>query len=108
MAQSLDVPVSSLMSFGLVGKSLLLQRYVLVSFCMCVLNSFGWNSFITGCPLLPHLRIIIVCTVQYHSIGIVFVGQPDLMQKFALNFSCFWTGYALYLCGLKSLLNCEF
>ena len=77
MAQSLDASVSSLMSFGLVAKSFAVAEKVLVSFCMSVHNSFGWNSFLTSCPLLPHLRITVVCTVQFHS-GIVFFGQTDL------------------------------
>ena len=71
--------VSNLMSVGLVVKSFAVAEYVLVSFCMCVLNSFGCNSFLTSHPLLPPLRITIVCTAQFHSVGIVFVGQPDLM-----------------------------
>ena len=78
MAQSLDASVSILMSVGLVAKSFAVAEYVLVSFCMSVLNSFGWNSFLTSCPLLPLLRITIVCTEPFHSVGILFVGQPDL------------------------------
>ena len=81
MAQSLDASVSSLMSFGLVAKSFAVAEVCFFfSFCMSVLNSFGWNSFLTSCPLLPVLRITIACTVQFHSIGIMFVGQPDLTR----------------------------
>ena len=79
MAQSLDASVSSLMSVGLVAKSFSVAEVCFFSFCMSVLNSSDWNSFLTSCPVLPHLRITIVCTAQFHSIGIVFVGQPDLM-----------------------------
>ena len=79
MAQSLDASVSNLMSDGLVAKSFSVAEVCFVSFCMSVLNSFGWNSFLTSCPLLPLLRITLLCTEPFYSVGILFVGQPDLM-----------------------------
>ena len=64
MAQSLDASVSNLMSDGLVAKSFSVAEVCLCLLCMSVLNSFGWNSFLTSCPLLPLLRI----TILYHTI----------------------------------------
>ena len=36
---------------------------------MTVLNSSGWNSFLTACPLLPSWRITVVCPVQFYLNG---------------------------------------
>ena len=64
MAQSLDASVSSLMSCWLVAKSFAVAEYIFVSFCMTWLNFFGWNSFLTSCPLLLLWRITSVWTVH--------------------------------------------
>ena len=63
MTQSLDASVSSLMYVRLIGKSVLDAKLYFLSFCTTVLNSSGWNSFLTSCPLC--LLVELLLCVQY-------------------------------------------
>ncbi len=66
MTQSLDASVSSLMYVRLIGKSVSDAELYFLSFCTTLLNSSGWNSFLTRCPLCL-LAELLLC-VQYNFI----------------------------------------
>ena len=88
MAQSLDASVSSLMIFWLVAKSVAAAEVFSFSFCTTVLNSSGWNSFLTSCPLLPLWRITVVCTVQFYSLLVLCLLNSQIWRRLSLNTTC--------------------
>ena len=116
MALSLDASLSSLMSVELV--TMLLQRYVFVSFCMTVLNSFGWNSFLTTCPFCLFEELVLYVEYNFFLLVLCLLDSRIWCQlstntscpqgKFLFNFPCFWIVYALSLGVLRPPMNCEF
>ena len=75
MTQSLDASVSGLMYVRLIGKSVLWWR---ISFCTTVLNSTGWNSFLTSCPLCLLAELLLCVQYIFLYSGIVTVRQSNL------------------------------
>ena len=72
MAQSLDASVSSLMCIRLIAKSVSDAEFMFL-YCMTVLNSAGWNTFLTSCPscLLAESLFCVQYRIYFIS-GIVF------------------------------------
>jgi hypothetical protein len=88
MAQSLDASVSSLMIFLTCCKVCCCYRGFSFSFCTTVLNSSGWNSFLTSCPLLPLWRITVVCTVQFKSLLVLCLLNSQIWRRLLTNTTC--------------------
>ena len=115
MTQSLDASVSSLMYVRLIGKSVFWCRILFFSFCTTVLNSTGWNSFLTSCPLCL-LAELLLCVQYIFYIWVLLLLDSQIWQRLSTNTSCpqgkfplilpcFWTGSALSLYGYLPSLS---
>ena len=115
MTQSLDASVSSLMYIRLIRKSVLWCRDVFYSFCTTVLNSSGWNSFLTSCPLCLLAELLIFAQYIFYVLVLLLLDNQIWWQlstntscpqgKFPLLLPYFWTGYALSLYGCLPSLS---
>ena len=98
MAQSLDASVSSLMCVLDVLSSLnLMQNYMSLSFLIWLyLNSSGWNSILTGCPLLPFSGITVVCTVLFACLLVLFLLDSQIWWHLSTNTFSLQSEFPLY------------
>ena len=90
-------------------------RGVFYSFCTTVLNSTGWNSFLTSFPLC--LLVQLLLCVQYIFYILVLLLLDSLIWRrlstntscpqgdFPLILPCSWTGFALSFYGLLPSLS---
>ena len=79
MTQSLDASVSRLMYVRLIEKSVSDAEFYFLSFCMTLLNSSDWNSFLTSCPLCLLAELLLCVQYTFLYSGIVTGGQSNLM-----------------------------
>ena len=71
----------------LIGKSVLWCRILFFSFCTTVLNSTGWNSFLTSCPLCL-LAELLLCVQYIFYIWVLLLLDSQIWRRLSTNTSC--------------------
>ena len=65
-----------------------MQSYMSISFCMTVLNSSGWNSFLTSCPscLIEEFCLCVQYNLFYYLVLCLLDSQ--IWRRLSTNTSC--------------------